>query len=47
MSMNCKWISDDFNEICVNGDCEARGDFCPCVNYFEICKYYEESEETK
>lgn len=37
----CKWLSDDFDEICVNGECPACCDFCPCVHYPEICKYAE------
>lgn len=42
----CKWLSDDFSEICVNGDCPVRADYCPVTNYPEICKYseFEESD---
>lgn len=40
----CKWLSDDFDEICTNGDCEACADFCPCVNYPTLCRHYEEGE---
>ena len=42
--MTCKWLSDDFSEICVNGDCPACADFCPCVRYPEICKYSEDGD---
>ena len=37
----CKWLSDGYSEICVNGDCPACADFCPTVRYPEICKYAE------
>ena len=43
--MRCKWLSDDFSEVCVNGECPARGDFCPCVRYPEICKYAEPKDD--
>lgn len=42
----CKWLSDDFNEICVNGDCPVCADFCPLVNYPVVCRYYEPKEDT-
>jgi len=35
----CKYLLDDFNEICVNAESPACADFCPCVNYPQICKY--------
>ena len=37
--MKCRFLSDDFNEICVNAESPVCADFCPCVNYPEICKY--------
>lgn len=37
----CKWLSDDFNEICVNGDCPYRADFCPVTEFPDVCKYAE------
>ena len=40
--MRCKWLSDDFSEICVNGDCPVCGDWCVCANYPEICRYAED-----
>ena len=39
--MKCKWLSDEFNAVCTNDKCPACADFCPCVNYQEICKYAE------
>lgn len=42
--MTCKCVSDDDQEICVNGDCPACGDWCPCINWPEICKYAESDE---
>ena len=45
MDRVCKYLSDDFSEVCVNGECEACADFCPCVNYPTICKYYVPKEE--
>ena len=35
----CKHIKD---EICSNDDCPAVADYCPCTQYFDICKYFEE-----
>lgn len=43
--MECKWLSDDFSEICTNGDSPACADFCPCTEYPEICKFAEEATE--
>lgn len=43
----CKWLSDEFSAICVNGDCPACGDGCPALNYYEICKYAEEKDGDK
>ena len=43
--MTCKWLSDDFSAICVNADCPACADACPCLNYHEICKYSEPLED--
>ena len=37
----CKYLSDDFREICVNDDCPVCADFCPVANYPEICKFAE------
>lgn len=37
----CKWLSEEFSAICVNADCPAVADACPCLNYHEICKYAE------
>ena len=45
--MRCKWLSDDFSEICVNGECPACGDFCPCVHYPEICRWAEETGQRR
>lgn len=42
----CKWLSDDFMEICCNGDCPACTDFCPTTNFPGLCRY-EEREEQK
>ena len=37
----CKWMSDDDQEICCNGDCLTCADFCPTVNYPGLCKWEE------
>lgn len=37
--MTCKWLSDDFDEICTNGDCPYCADFCPVTEHPEICKF--------
>lgn len=44
VTMECNWLSDDFSEVCVNGDCPACADFCPAVYYPEICRFYEAKE---
>lgn len=41
MTGKCKWLSDDFNEVCTNGDCPACSDFCPAVHHPGICKFME------
>lgn len=41
----CKWLSDDFNEICCNGDCPACADFCPVVDLPGLCRYEEREEK--
>lgn len=41
----CKWLSDDFNEICTNADCPICCDFCPLSNYPVVCRYYEPKED--
>lgn len=45
MENSCKYLSDDFNEICCNDSCPARADFCPTVNYPGLCKYEQPKEE--
>lgn len=29
--MTCKWMSDDGQDICCNGDCSYAADFCPYI----------------
>lgn len=41
----CKWLSDDFSEICVNADCPICADFCPLTYYPWVCRYYEAAEK--
>ena len=41
---DCKWLSDQYDAICVNDDSPACADGCPCLNYNELCKYYEPKE---
>ena len=43
--MKCKWLSDDFNEVCTNADCDCVADFCPCVNWPQICRHAELVED--
>ena len=45
--MICKWLSDDDQEICCNGECPACADFCPCANYQDICRYAEKAQTVK
>lgn len=37
--MVCKWLSDDYDEICTNGDCPYCAGFCPVTEHPEICKF--------
>ena len=39
--LKCKWMRDDFSEICTNADCPVCGDFCPSLIYQECCKFAE------
>ena len=41
---DCKWLSDEFSAICVNDASPACADACPCLNYNELCKYFEQKE---
>lgn len=43
---HCKWYNDEF---CTNGDSPCVADYCPCVEYPELCKCREEdlAEEKK
>ena len=36
--MKCKWEQDEF---CVNADCPCCADWCPVMDYPEICKFAE------
>ena len=41
----CKWLSDDYDEICVNADSPYVADFCPCVDLPRCCVHFEQQEE--
>lgn len=43
----CKWLSDDYDEICVNVDSPYVADFCPCVDLPRCCVHFEEREVTE
>lgn len=43
--MKCKWLSDDFSEICTNVDCDYLADFCPCTEFPQVCGHSELVEE--
>ena len=34
---DCKWYQDEF---CVNADSPCVADYCPCVEYQTLCRYY-------
>lgn len=36
--MDCKYYQDDF---CVNAASPCVADYCPCVEYPELCRYYQ------
>lgn len=36
MTAECKWNID---EICVNADCPMCADYCPVVNYPDVCRH--------
>lgn len=38
---HCKWYKD---EVCVNGDSPCVADYCPVVEYPELCKHREVEE---
>lgn len=35
--MDCKWFQDEF---CVNANSPCVADYCPCVEYPGLCRYY-------
>ena len=35
--MDCKYYQDEF---CVNADSPCVADYCPCVEYPGLCRYY-------
>jgi len=39
--MKCKWLSDDFTEVCTNVDCDYLADFCPCTEFPAVCRHSE------
>ena len=41
----CKHLSDDFDERCVNPDCPYCTEWCPCTEHPEICKFFEEEQK--
>ena len=41
---HCKWYNDEF---CTNEDSPCVADYCPCVQYPELCKYIEKPEIEK
>lgn len=43
--MKCKWLSDDFNEVCTNVDCDCVGYFCLYGNWPQICRHAELVED--
>jgi hypothetical protein len=40
---DCKWYHDEF---CTNGDSPCVADYCPVVEYYTLCKYYENDTDT-
>lgn len=44
--MRCRWLSDDFNEVCVNGDCPYCAEWCPVTEHPEVCRFVEVRETT-
>lgn len=49
--MTCKYMSDDGQDICCNGDCSYVADFCPYIlcgdGCQKLCKYAEEKERER
>lgn len=41
--MICKYCKDEF---CTNANSPACADYCPCVEYVELCRFYEEECKT-
>ena len=39
----CRWCH---NEMCVNDECPARGDYCPVPDISGLCRYEERHEMT-
>ena len=45
--MRCRWLSDDFSEICVNGECPYCADWCPVTEHPEVCRWAEETGQRR
>lgn len=37
----CKYLSDDFSEVCVNAECPVCADFCPVIDTPGVCRFEE------
>ena len=40
--MDCKYYHDEF---CVNANSPCVADYCPCVEYPGLCKYYKSLQD--
>ena len=43
----CKWLTDDGYAKCKNPDSPMNNDYCPCLNFPEICRYSDKEEREK
>lgn len=41
----CRWLSDDYDEVCVNVECPVCGEFCPVVDFPGVCRYEDRGED--
>lgn len=45
--MTCKYLSDDYDERCVNADCPYCTDWCPVTEHPEVCRFSSINEQKK
>lgn len=45
MADTCKWMHDEWSQICCNDKCPMCADFCPVADVPGVCRYEDRGEE--